>query len=228
MSNDASRWQPSWISLTRPVTTTLAAVDICAFGARRDLRTQLHLRRELYGLIAEACRITRVPWFDCYREDRGDGVLFVVPPDVAADHLLDPFAHHLAMVLRRYNELAGPTAQLRLRLAVHAGLIHRDDHGVAGAALIHLFRLLEAPAFKRVAGGIAGDLAMIVSDRLFTDAVEGGGLVDPAAYTCQRITCKETRASVWIWTPPIKQPRPMPLRAPDVKGPGSLPSAVIR
>ncbi|MFB4318068.1 hypothetical protein [Actinomadura sp. 21ATH] len=202
MSRDTSGQLPAWARLPRPTTTTLAAVDICRFGTRRDAPTQLLLRKEMYGLVAEACRITRVPWYDCHREDRGDGALFIVPPDVAADHLLDPFANHLTVVLRRYNRLAGPATRLRLRLAVHAGQIHRDEHGVAGPALVHLFRLLDAPAFKKAADSAVADLAMIVSDRLYTDAVEGGGLVNPAAYTSQRVTCKETRARAWIWTPP--------------------------
>ncbi|MFI6516994.1 hypothetical protein ACIBF1_15675 [Spirillospora sp. NPDC050679] len=204
MSHDTSDPRPAWTLPPAPVTTTLAAVDICAFGSRRDTRTQLHLRREMYGLVAEACRITRVPWSDCHREDRGDGALFIVPPDVAADRLLDPFANHLAVVLRHYNHLAGPATRLRLRLAVHTGRVQRDAHGVAGPALVHLFRLLDAPAFRRAAADAAGGLAMIVSDRLYTDAVEGGGLVDPAAYRSQRVTCKETRARAWIWTPPAR------------------------
>ncbi|WP_067801399.1 nucleotidyl cyclase domain-containing protein [Actinomadura formosensis] len=186
----------------RSVATTLAAVDISKFGTRQDARTQLHLRHQMYTLISEACRITRVPWTDCYREDRGDGALFIAPPTVAAEQLLDPFAHHLVAVLRRYNRLASQTARLRLRLAVHTGQVHRDDHGVTGPALVHLFRLLDAPAFKKAAADIGADLAMIVSGRLYSDVTENDALIDPAAYKPQRIICKETRTQAWIWTPP--------------------------
>lgn len=179
----------------------MAAIDICGFGTRRDAATQLHLRRELYLLIDQACAITGVPWPSCYREDRGDGALFVVPPGTNAEHLLDPFAHHLTAVLRRYNRTAGSTTQLKLRLAVHTGQVHHDEHGVAGPDLIHLFRLLEAPAFKRFAHDIVADLAMIVSDRLYTDVTSNGSLTDTAAYTSVRITCKETRTRAWTWNP---------------------------
>ncbi|GAA4233975.1 hypothetical protein GCM10022254_37720 [Actinomadura meridiana] len=185
----------------RPLTTTLAAVDICSFGTRQDAQTQLHLRREMYTLIAEACRITGVPWPACYREDRGDGALFLPPPDVAADHLVDPFAHHLVALLRRHNRLASHTAQLRLRLAVHTGRVYHDDNGIAGPALVHLFRLLDAPVFKKVAAEIVADLAMIVSDRLYTDLTESGALIDPTTYTQHRIATKETRTRAWIWSP---------------------------
>lgn len=188
----------------RPVTTTMAAVDICKFGTRRHTPTQLQLRREMYLLVAEACRLTRVPWAACYREDRGDGALFIVPPDIAPDHLLDPFAHHLTAVLRGYNRLAGHTTRLQLRLAVHTGQVHRDEHGVAGTALVHLFRLLDAPAVKKTAADTGADLTMVVSDRLYTDATESGGLINPGVYTPHRITSKETRTRAWIWTPPTR------------------------
>ncbi|RSN53326.1 hypothetical protein DMH08_27740 [Actinomadura sp. WAC 06369] len=143
-----------------------------------------------------------MPWASCYREDRGDGALFIVPPDVVGDHLLDPFAHHLAAALRRYNQLAGDIAQIRLRLAVHTGRVYRDEHGVAGPALVHLFRLLDAPSFKKTADDSVGDLALIVSDRLYNDATESGGMIDPDAYTPCDVISKETRTRAWIWTPP--------------------------
>lgn len=187
-----------------PPPVTVAAVDIDKFGTREDALTQLHLRRHMYQMIADTCAITRVPWPNCYHEDRGDGALFIPPLDVAADRLLDPFAHHLTILLRRYNQLASATAQLRLRLAVHTGRIHRDEYGVAGPPLVHVFRLLDAPAFKRIAGNSVGDLSMIVSDRLYTDAIESGGLIDTTAYKPHRITCKETQTRAWIWTPPAR------------------------
>ena len=183
---------------------TLLAIDICAFGdRRRDNLVQLHLRQQMYEKLGEACAITCLPLPDCHQEDRGDGVLIIVPPDVQADDLLDPFAHHLTAVLRRYNRLASQVSRLQLRVAVHTGLVHRDTHGVAGRALIHLFRLLEAPAFKNALNGIDADLGMIVSDRLYNDAIDNGALINPDAYRRMRITCKETRTYAWVWFPPV-------------------------
>lgn len=184
--------------------TTIAAVDITGFGSRRDAVIQRHLRMTMYGHLVEAFTMTRLPWVDCYREDRGDGVLIVAPPDVNADHFLDPLAHHLAAVLRRGNRIANDSTRLRLRMAVHHGDVHRDARGITGAATIHLFRLLEAAAFKRAFKDC--DLAMIVSDRLYTDATQRGGLIDATAFRRLRITCKETRrARAWLWLPPTRR-----------------------
>jgi hypothetical protein len=183
--------------------TTLAAVDISSFGNRDD-HTQLHQRREMYALLAEACEITRIPWWDCYREDRGDGALIITPPHVPAEDLMDPFAHHLTAVLRRYNRLASASAGLRLRLAVHTGRIHHDAHGVTGQALIHLFRLLEATSFKRAFANAGTDLGLIVSGHLYADATSSSAFIDPDAYKPLRITCKETRTQAWAWFPPSR------------------------
>lgn len=104
--------------------TTLAAVDISGFGdPARDDATRLHLRHEMYGRLSEACEMTRVPWRGCYHEDRGDGALLIVPPGIPPAQMLDPFINHLAAVLRHYNTLASPRAQLRLRLALHHGQV---------------------------------------------------------------------------------------------------------
>lgn len=176
----------------------LAAVDICSFGGGDD-HVQLHQRGVMYAQLAEVFEMTRIPWTECYREDRGDGALVIVPSDVPVHYLLDPLAHHLTAALRRYNRLASADAQLRLRVAVHAGYVHRDDHGVAGKALVHLFRLLDSAAFKHALADSGADLGLIASDRLYGDA---DGLVEDAAYRQLRVTCKETSAKAWVWIPP--------------------------
>ncbi|MGH3239506.1 MAG: hypothetical protein ACRDNL_03945 [Spirillospora sp.] len=170
-------------------------------GLLGDEHSQLHQRHQLYARLAEACEITRIPWWDCYREDRGDGALIIAPPEVPADAFLDPFAHHLTAVLRRHNRLASPAARLRLRVAVHAGHVNRDAHGVAGQAVLHLFRLLEAAAFRKALAGGSADLGLIVSDRLYGDATARGGLINPDAYRPLRVSHKETRAKAWLWSP---------------------------
>ncbi|MDN3353674.1 hypothetical protein [Actinomadura sp. DC4] len=182
---------------------TLIAVDICAFGdLRRDDLVQLHLRDQMYRILSQACTMTGLSLPDCYNEDRGDGVLIVAPPEPPADDLLAPFAYHLTAVLRRYNRLAGPISHIRMRVALHTGLAHRDNHGVAGRSLVHLFRLLEAGSFKAACAASAADIGVIVSDRLYEDALAHGALIDPCDFQKLRVTCKETRTWAWVWSPP--------------------------
>lgn len=189
--------------------TTLVAVDITGFGARHEATIQYHLRTRMYEHLIEAFMMTRLPWWDCYREDRGDGALIVAPPNICGDLFLDPLAHHLTAILHRYNRLTNDTNRLRLRIAVHHGDVHHDPHGITGYAVNYLFRLLEATTFKKAFHAAGSDLALIVSDRFYTDASRRGGLINTTAYRQLRITHKETRrARAWLWIPPApRRPR---------------------
>lgn len=182
------------------VETTLAAVDIVAFGDRyRDIQAQLEVRHTMYEQLIEAFAAAGLPWWACHREDRGDGVLIVAPSDTKADDFLDPLAHHLATVLERHNRVASD-ARLQLRIAVHHGHVQYDAYGVTGQATTHLFRLLEARGFKKALRVARTDLGMIISDRLYVDAIQRGGTVSATNYQQVRLTCKESRnVRAWLW-----------------------------
>jgi hypothetical protein len=182
--------------------TTLAAVDIIGFGSRYvAVDAQAQARQRMHELLLETFSITGLSWWDCHREGRGDGILIVVPPDVNPDRLLDPFAHHLNALLAFANRRASDTTRLQLRIAVHHGCISYDAHGVTGYNIVHLFRLLDGPAFKKAVRAARADLGLIVSDRLYSDATERSGLVNPGAYRRIRIACKETHTQAWLWLP---------------------------
>lgn len=189
-----------------PTHTSMAAVDICAFTRRRYEDVQLHLRDRMYQTMADAFAMTGLPWAHCYREDRGDGMLVILPPSVVAEALLDPLVNHTSVLLRRDNRLASEAARLRLRLAVHVGDVHRDPNGVAGHDVNLLFRLLEAGAFKKHMDDAGADLGLIVSERLFETATHRAGLVDADAYRPIKVRRKETRTRAWIWLPPRRRP----------------------
>ncbi len=99
-------------------------------------------------MLAAAFSDAGISWRQTYHEDRGDGVLVVVGPHVPASLLLDPLVLLLRARLRHHNKMSSDPAKIRLRMAVHAGPVMFDDSGVVGHAVIHLFRLLEAPALK--------------------------------------------------------------------------------
>ncbi|SEG47992.1 hypothetical protein SAMN04489712_105451 [Thermomonospora echinospora] len=187
-----------------PVHCGMIALDITGFARRADPHLQLHLRQALYRITHEACRSAGLDWDACHREDRGDGLLLIAPPAAGVHILLHPLVGHLLAGLRAHNKVAGRSARLRLRMAVHAGFVYADPYGVTGTAVNHLFRLLEAPAFKAAA---TGDLALIVSGYLYEEAaVHRLGLPGPDRLTPLTITSKETRTVAWTWQP--TGPRP--------------------
>lgn len=184
-----------------PKHCALVAIDIAAFGQRAP-DVQIHLRSGLYGIVPTACDAVGVPWDGCRHEDRGDGILLIAPAEVGVRRLLDSLVAEIRTRLRTYNKLASVAAQLRLRMAVHAGYVDLDEHGASGSAVIHLFRLLEAPALKAEFALDGGDFALIVSEYLFKEVVQHGpGLIEPTAFREIPVEVKETHDRGWIWLP---------------------------
>jgi hypothetical protein len=178
------------------------AVDIASFS-RRAPDLQVHLRAAMYKIIQESCDAAGVPWDGSHREDRGDGILVIERGDVNVAILLDALTNQIRGQLRTYNKLASPIAQIRLRMAVHAGYVDLDIHGASGAAVIHLFRLLDAPALKSQFAHHHGDFALIVSDYLHQEVIQHGpGLIEPASFQSIAVELKETSCRGWVWLPP--------------------------
>jgi tetratricopeptide (TPR) repeat protein len=188
--------------LSAAVHRAILCADIEQFGDRRRTHPhQLAVRDGLYTALSAAFARSGVSWQDCYHEDRGDGALILVPPDVPKNVLACSVPRELAAALAEHNEAHDLPAQIRLRLAIHAGEIHRDAHGVTGTAINVAFRLLEAQPLKRTLADSSGVLAMIASQWFFEEVIRHDPANDPAAYRRVQISVKETQATAWICRP---------------------------
>lgn len=182
------------------------AVDIASFGLRRDPDIQRYLRSSIHRIVRESCQAAGLRWDACHHEDRGDGLFVIAEPDAGIDVLLEPLVVRLLAGVRRHNKLAGGEARIQLRVAVHAGYLHLDEHGVTGVALNHLFRLLDAGALKYRLAEAGTDFALIVSHHLFEEVVSYSvGVIEPSAFTCVPVMVKETHGRGWVWPPPDPQ-----------------------
>lgn len=181
---------------------TILAVDVERFGAHE--RTNPHrlvVRNGLYRALRTALARVRIKLADCHHEDRGDGVLVLIPPDVTKNVLIDRLPHELAMVLRRHNDIHGDHEQIRLRVSVHAGEIQHDAYGVVGDAVNHTFRLLDAPALKLALADSTGVLALITSEWFYMEVVRHSPKGNAVAYQRIRVVEKETDTAAWIYLP---------------------------
>lgn len=205
----------------------LFAVDVAGFTEPgRDDRVQLAVRGALYALVRDAFDGALLGWAQCLHEDRGDGMLVVVPMRMPSALLADPLAALLARRLREHNRAAPPARRIRLRAAAHIGEVHRDRHGLAGVAVNHLFRLLDAPALRRALADSAGELALIASDYLYDSVLRHRpGRVDPGAFWPVEVQVKQTRARGWVHLPHAPDGTPA-LRAGTTRpAPPALPDA---
>jgi tetratricopeptide (TPR) repeat protein len=181
---------------------TIACVDVEGFGDRR--RTNLHqvaVREALYKSLRAAFDRSRVFWEACYHEDRGDGALILVPPEVPKNLLVARVPLELVSELANYNNTHDVEARIRLRMVVHAGEVVHDQHGVAGTALNTAFRLLESHDLKQALRRSSGILAVIASEWFFDEVIRNDPASAPASYWPVRIAVKETRTRAWIRLP---------------------------
>lgn len=178
-------------------------VDIAGFGdLRRPDPVRVRMRDAMYGCVSGAFDASGVPWAEVLHEDRGDGVLIIVPAGFPEAALIDPLLAVLLDGLAAYNRAAEDIARVRLRAALHAGHVYRDGNGLVGEAVNHACRLLEASQLKKALEVPGTDLAFITSDALYGEVVRHGpGGIDPQAFHPVDVAEKETRARAWIHLP---------------------------
>lgn len=189
--------------ISRTLHCGMFAVDIASFSSRRDPAVQRHLRSSVHRIVRESCHKLGLSWDACYSEDRGDGLFVIVGPEAGVDDLLGPLAVQLLSGVRRHNRLANREARIQLRVAVNAGYVQFDEHGVTGMALNHLFRLLDAAPLKYRLAESSGDFALIVSHRLFEEVIAfSAGVIEASSFVCVPVKVKETHDRGWVWLPP--------------------------
>ncbi|MFI0408253.1 hypothetical protein [Actinomadura sp. 3N508] len=171
-------------------------VDIKDFTAEdRDDLVQLGLRRFLYGLLSRSFNSAGIPWRLCVREDRGDGVFVVLPVPVPASALVPSLVARLVAGLRDHNRSALPRDGVRLRAALHFGVVHRDLYGMAGSSVNQAFRLVDSDAVREALDSSAADLALVVSEEAYRELYRTGVPFRPVI-----AETKKTELSAWLWT----------------------------
>jgi tetratricopeptide (TPR) repeat protein len=180
----------------------ILGVDIEGFADRRRTNLdQIVVRNALYRCLRTAFARSIIPWDECYHEDRGDGALILVPPEVPKNLLVTRFPQELSVALSSHNEISGAESRVRVRVVVHAGEVHRDGYGVVGTAINTAFRLLEASALKRALHDSPGAVALITSHWFFEEVIRHSPASHPDTYRQVRVLVKETDELAWIRLP---------------------------
>ncbi len=109
---------------------------------------QLAVRDGLYKALVQAFENGEISWSNCVTEDRGDGALILVPPEMPKSLLVSKIPAALVDAVSMHNEACPERARMRLRMALHAGEIHCDAHGFAGTAINHLIGPICALTFR--------------------------------------------------------------------------------
>lgn len=211
---------------------TILAVDVERFSdhSRTDPH-RLRVHDSLYKVLNQALDESGIDFDSCYREDRGDGIIILAPPDIPKVRFSADLPYRLAAVLRQHNQAHPVPEHIRLRMAVNAGEIYFDAHGAVSDALNKTYRLLDSAPLKDTLSRTQGLLAVIVSPWFYEQVIWHSENFRPDTYFPVLVDHKETDTVAWITVPTdsaLRGPRSEPwrIRLRDseghVAGPGIL------
>ncbi|MEU0405970.1 hypothetical protein ABZ318_38380 [Streptomyces sp. NPDC006197] len=199
----------------------VVVLDIENFSSRPD-PIQRSLRTGMYEVLREALVRAGLPADDLVIEDRGDGVLMIVPATVSPIVLAGPFVRALDDELKQKAVVYSTAHAMRFRVALHQGLAARDGEGWSGHAVNTACRLVDAGPLRDVLAAAASSrMVFVVSDEIYQAVVRHGHRsLDPAAYLPMSFRTKHGELiESWVTVPGSPAPPGLPEGAPDRPGP---------
>ncbi|GAA4616777.1 hypothetical protein [Saccharopolyspora hordei] len=178
---------------------SIVLVDVARFtDPRRSFQDQVAVHRSLAELLERAFDDAGVEWCSCYVEDRGDGKMILVPPEVPQSRLVDNLGSRLLAELRRHNAVHSDAAAMQLRVALHAGNVARSSNGTVSPAINFASRLLDAPDAKARLARTGSTLALIASEEFYRDVIKHDHAAEPDEFRQIPVEVKETSAVAWL------------------------------
>ncbi|MFC3453244.1 hypothetical protein [Amycolatopsis speibonae] len=184
--------------MDEPLQKAVVMVDVAGFGARSNPH-QLTVREWLFSTLEEILvgKGRSRPGFSL--DERGDGALIVIPPDISLTRVVRVFTVDLARRVRERNDAGPVTQRIALRVALHVGLVHADPWGSVGSDVNLVARLEGAKTFRRMMRSAEADFGVIVSGAVYEQVVRHHYEdIDPADYRRISVSSKETRTRAWV------------------------------
>jgi hypothetical protein len=192
-----------------PSFRALLAVDAEGFSRHRDaalpglhseIRHAVQVAVELSGLL-QAWQDARV------LQSTGDGLFAVLPPESMA-RLIHPFPGYLQGALAdAAPRLRAGRLQLRLRVALHIGMVDDEDPVTGGisAATNDVHRLLDCEPLRAALRDSDPDVtfaAVVVSAEAFDQFVRAGYTdANPSQFTSVQASVKQYRRTAYLYVP---------------------------
>jgi hypothetical protein len=159
---------------------------------------QLAIRDTVYNVLEQSFAKACISWTECVTEDRGDGVLILIPPTVPKSLLVEKLPIHLTELLAQHNASCPDQLRIRLRVALHAGEVHPDAHGYASTSINRAFRMIEASAPRTALRHSSGVVALVVSDWFYDEVVRHCPSAEPSCFRKVHVSVKESKMTAWV------------------------------
>jgi hypothetical protein len=179
----------------------------CAYDVEKySVRThqgQLAVQQRLARVIKAACAAAALGPDDYRIQPQGDGGLLLLPTggDVDEPLLIALLLRTMESELRAVNDGAAAGDRVRMRVALHEGVVYDGSNGYAGDAVIEVCRMCEAEPVKRaLARAPLADLVLVASDGLYRGVLRHGGHGLPAGeFDAISVRVKEFSANCWLY-----------------------------
>lgn len=169
-------------------------------GTRREYVTQ----QRLSDILEFTFRESGVPVDAAEVQEQGDGGLALLPTggDVDEPRLIVGLINALVQGLIELNEDLVEDARIRLRVALHEGVVHPAAHGYVGPAVIEACRLRDADSVRSALAGSDAPLVVVVADGLYRDVLSQGYHGLPAStFAPVEVQAKSYSGKAWIYLP---------------------------
>jgi CRP-like cAMP-binding protein len=173
---------------------TVILSDVAGFGARtRTDEDRRVIREALFSMTHTALQDLPDVWS---WDDRGDGLLTVVPPVVPTAKVIAHLHKELPTALEEHNRAHRDSARIQLRVAIHVGPVATDALGASGEAIIVAARMVEAPRFKEAMDKGRAHLGVIASTFIYESVIRHDlGLT---GYSQVQVDVKESSLLAWM------------------------------
>jgi CRP-like cAMP-binding protein len=176
---------------------TIVRTDVVGFGQQTRNSDQRRLIRNA-NLIMTTKAMGSI-WDSYSMEDRGDGLLMVVRPDIATQRVVECLLNEFPSALRKHNNTYAEGNRIQLRVAIDVGPVVSDALGISGDAIIRTSRMLEADTFKTAIKESGANLGLIASPFVYDSIIKhADGLGDPRQYTSIQVDVKESSFPAWM------------------------------
>ncbi|MCX4473562.1 hypothetical protein OOK41_25195 [Micromonospora sp. NBC_01655] len=147
------------------------AADVSGYS-RRSTTAAEQVQRDLVALLSRVRRAAGVPDSDVAPQPQGDGQFTVLPVGIDEAVVISRLVRGLERHLRELNTGRAPADRLRLRVALHRGLVKAAANGWVGVAAVAVHRILDSPPLREaLAARPAVDFVLGLPDVLFQDVI---------------------------------------------------------
>lgn len=162
------------------------AADVVGYSRRGNAETEV-LQHDLVRVLGQARRAAGIGAGVVRPQPAGDGQFTVLPVGIDESAVIPALLGELGERLAERDRGRPPVEAMRLRVALHRGLVKEAPNGWVGAAAIAVHRLLDSPPLRAaVSDNPAATFALGLPDVLYRDVIVPG--VHPPAADFREMT----------------------------------------